>query len=569
MEPEIRYTTATDGVSIAYYTMGEGHPLVVTSSVLWSHLRLQPFWEYHRSRSGQGLGRGLQVVRYDARGTGLSDRHPLDFSMDARLRDLEAVVERLKLTRFAVFGWRNAAPAAIAYAARHPECVSHLVLVQGYARGRDQREISRDWESLRDSADERWDRYTLTMANVSYGFSDSEAARKLASLFREAMTPEAVRAFYAAQEAIDVTPLLLRVAVPTLVMHRPGSGNPAGLEWSREIASKIPDARFVTTTAQGDLAWTDEQTRIVEDFLGVERQQPAPIRPDALSDATTRMAAAGEKSFSSGRYVVRRVLGEGGQKIVYLVHDTALDRECALSVIKRDLLEPDDLLRLQREAQSMARLGASSTVVTVFDIGEDDGTPYIVCEYVPGGDLSHELRTVGTLSLDRALAIATDVAEALVIAHAHGVVHRDIKPSNVWICENGSAKLGDFGLAFSLDRSRLTMPGTFLGTASYMPPEQALGRPAEPRSDLYSLGAILYEMVTGAPPFAADDTLSVISQHVNVTPVPPIAHNPDLPPALDALILRLLAKSPEDRPASASEVAGELRSVRQTAAHMS
>ena len=271
MEPEIRYTTAADGVSIAYYTMGEGHPLVVTSSVLWSHLRLQPFWEYHRSRSGQGLGRGLQVVRYDARGTGLSDRHPLDFSMDARLRDLEAVVERLKLTRFAVFGWRNAAPAAIAYAARHPECVSHLVLVQGYARGRDQREISRDWESLRDSADERWDRYTLTMANVSYGFSDSEAARKLASLFREAMTPEAVRAFYAAQEAIDVTPLLLRVAVPTLVMHRPGSGNPAGLEWSREIASKIPDARFVTTTAQGDLAWTDEQTRIVEDFLGVNQ----------------------------------------------------------------------------------------------------------------------------------------------------------------------------------------------------------------------------------------------------------------------------------------------------------
>ena len=111
-DPEIRYTTTADGVSIAYYTMGEGYPLVVTSNVLWSHLRIQPFREYHRSGTGQGLGRGLQVVRYDARGTGLSDRSTLDFSMDARLRDLECVVERLKLTRFAIFGWWNGAPAA-------------------------------------------------------------------------------------------------------------------------------------------------------------------------------------------------------------------------------------------------------------------------------------------------------------------------------------------------------------------------------------------------------------------------------------------------------------------------
>src|SRR6266516_1937042 len=230
MEPEIRYTTTVDGISIDYYTMGEGHPLVVTSNVLWSHLRLQPFREYHRSRSGQGLGRGLQVARYDARGTGLSDRHSLDFSMDARLCDLEAVVERLKLARFAIFGSAHGAPTAIAYTAGHPDRVSHLILASAQARGRDRMETGRDWESLRDTADEQWERYTLTMANVTYGFNNSEAARKLASLFREAMTPESVRAFYAAQESIDVTPLLLRVAVPTLVMHRPGSGNPAELE---------------------------------------------------------------------------------------------------------------------------------------------------------------------------------------------------------------------------------------------------------------------------------------------------------------------------------------------------
>jgi class 3 adenylate cyclase/alpha-beta hydrolase superfamily lysophospholipase len=286
MEPEIRYTKTADGVSIAYYTMGEGHPLIVTSNVLWSHLRTQTFREYYRSSSGQGLGRGLQVVRYDARGTGLSDRHSLDFSMDARILDLEAVVERLQLTRFSIFASTHGTPAAITYAAGHPERMSRLVLANAYARGRDHREAVRDFDSMRERADEQWDRYTLTMANANLGFSDSESARKLASLYRESMTLESVRTFFAAHEAIDVTPLLPRIAVPTLVMYRPRSANRAQLEWSRELASKIPDARFATVKAQEDLAWTDEQTRIIEDFLGVNQNAPAPSRPEALPAST-------------------------------------------------------------------------------------------------------------------------------------------------------------------------------------------------------------------------------------------------------------------------------------------
>ena len=292
MEPEIRYTTTADGVSIAYYTMGEGHPLVVSSNVVWSHLRIQPFREYHRSRSGQGLGRGLQVVRYDARGAGLSDRHSLDFSMEARLLDLEAVVERLKLTRFAMFGSLNGAPTAISYAAGHPERVSHLILANANARGRDQREAAREWESLLATADEQWEWFTLTTANASFGFSDSESARWLASLYRESMTPESVRAFSAAQDAIDVTPLLPRVAVPTLVMYRAGSGSPLRLEWSREVAAKIPDARFVTATMRNAAGWTDEETRIVEDFLGVNQDAPAPSRPDALPSSRRQARAS-------------------------------------------------------------------------------------------------------------------------------------------------------------------------------------------------------------------------------------------------------------------------------------
>jgi len=284
--------------------------------------------------------------------------------------------------------------------------------------------------------------------------------------------------------------------------------------------------------------------------------------PGGAADETMKATAPPARSFASGRYVVRRVLGEGGQKLVYLVHDEALDRECALSVIKSDLLEPDDLLRLRREAQTMARLAAHSNIVTVLDLGEEDGKPYLVCEYVPAGDLRQELRKAGgSLPLERALAIGADIARALAVAHARGVIHRDIKPANIWLCDDGSAKLGDFGLAFSIDRTRLTGPYTMLGTAAYMSPEQARGEPVTERSDLYALGALLYEMVCGRAPFVDDNIAAVIAQLLNAQPVAPTAFNSEVPPALEALILQLLSKSPAMRPANAVRVGESLRVI--------
>jgi class 3 adenylate cyclase len=269
--PEIRYCTTSDGASIAYYTMGEGHPLLVTSSV-WSHLRWQAaFREFHRSRSGQGLGRGLQVVRYDTRGTGLSDRQTLDFSMEARLLDIEAVVQRLDLKRFAIFGMAHSVPAAVAYAAEHPECVSHLILLGGYARGGEYMEVLGD----RLMRDEEWERFTLNVANWALDYSDIGAARWVASVMRESMTPESYRAFVEAMDAVDVTALLPRVAAPTLVMYRPQTANTSLREWSRELAAKIPDARYVEVTKRDGAGWTEEQTRIVEEFLGVEQEATA------------------------------------------------------------------------------------------------------------------------------------------------------------------------------------------------------------------------------------------------------------------------------------------------------
>ena len=278
MEPEIRYCTTADGASIAYYTMGEGLPLVVTSSVIWSDLRVQwAFREYHSSRRGRGLGRGLQIVRYDARGTGLSARDTLDFSMEARLRDIDAVVERLKLERFALFGSVHGAPAAIAYAAAHPERVSHLIIGSGFANGRVYRETMADaaMTALARGTlmhDEEWERYTLNTANWAIEFLDAAFARVVAEGMRASMTPESLHAYVAANDGIDVTALLPSVAVRTLVMYRHRSYNVSQPEWSRELASKIPDARFVEIAKRASPAWTNEETRIVEEFLGVEHE---------------------------------------------------------------------------------------------------------------------------------------------------------------------------------------------------------------------------------------------------------------------------------------------------------
>jgi tetratricopeptide (TPR) repeat protein len=269
------------------------------------------------------------------------------------------------------------------------------------------------------------------------------------------------------------------------------------------------------------------------------------------------------ESFASGRYVVRRFLGEGGKKKVYLAHDTVLDRDVAFGLIK---VEPDDEVattRVTREAQAMGRLGSHPHVVTVFDLGEHDGRPYMVTELMGGGDVEGLLDRAegGRVPIQDALEIAKAVCRGLEFAHERQLVHRDLKPGNVWLTEEGVAKIGDFGLALALDRSRLTTEGLMVGTVAYMPPEQALGGDVGPRADLYSLGAMLYELITGRPPFLGDEPVAVISQHINTPAVAPSWHNPDCPRALETLILRLLAKDPGDRPESAADVLAALAAI--------
>jgi class 3 adenylate cyclase len=261
---------------------------------------------------------------------------------------------------------------------------------------------------------------------------------------------------------------------------------------------------------------------------------------------------------------VQRFLGEGAKKRAFAAHDTLLDRDVAVAVIKTEGLDTLGRQRVTQEAQALGRLGAHPNIVSVFDLGDHDGQPFIVTELM-AGDVAAALREAGgPLPLERTLEIAKEACRGLEFAHAQNVVHRDLKPGNIWLTADGVAKIGDFGLAVSLDRSRLTQQGMIVGTVSYMPPEQALGGDITPRSDLYALGAMLYEMVAGRTPFPGDDPTAVISQHINVPPVAPSWYTEHCPPEFEALILRLLAKDPGQRPASATEVLEALERIDPT-----
>ena len=318
-------------------------------------------------------------------------------------------------------------------------------------------------------------------------------------------------------------------------------------------------------------AQNDPGDRFCGDCAASLGTAPETVAPRASSSSTAAVQAASAPSspeLFASRYRLERRLGEGAKKRVHLARDTRLERDVALALIKSEGLDEAGRVRVRREAQAMANLGDHPHVVGVYDVGEEDGQLYIVSEYMSGGDLEARLAAAPErrLPIDEVQRVAEQVCSALEHAHARGVIHRDLKPGNVWLGSDGGARLGDFGLALSLDRSRLTTEGSIVGTASYMPPEQAMSGEVGPRSDLYSLGVMLYEMVAGRPPFVGNDSVAVISQHLNTPPVAPSWHNEAVAPALEALILRLLEKDPAKRHESAAAVASDLASLDATPA---
>src|SRR5919197_2407853 len=263
----------------------------------------------------------------------------------------------------------------------------------------------------------------------------------------------------------------------------------------------------------------------------------------------------------SDRFRLDEKIGAGGMSTVYRAFDPTLERWVAIKLMHRDIsTDPDQLERFRREARAVARLNHPH-IVTVIDAGEDEGAPYIVFEYVQGETLKDRIRRLGRLPVAEAVAYAIEIGRALSSAHSRRLVHRDVKPQNVLIDLDGRAKVTDFGIARSLEAKGLTATGRVLGTTDYVSPEQALGHPVTEQSDIYSLGVVLYEMLTGETPFSADSQVAVAMKHVK-EPLPDVQRRrPEVSAALAAVVDRATAKETGNRYRTVDEMVHDLEEV--------
>ncbi len=581
MDQQIHFCTTDDGVRIAYATVGKGPPLVKAANWL-SHLEFDwrsPVWRHLLAE----FARDHTFIRYDERGNGLSDWEVKDLSFEAWVKDLESVVAAAGLNRFPLLGISQGGAVAVAYAVRHPEQVSHLILYGAYAEG---------W-ATRNSPEEVEQRQAqLTLVKLGWG-KDNPAFRQLwTSLYAPDATPEQAQSFNDLQRvstspenavkllnimgSIDVVDLLPQVKVPTLVLHcRDESGVP--FEQGRMLASSIPGARFVPLEGRNHLllegapSWSTF-VKEIRRFLGTENTSAL----NAAADSANISKSDLQRSDLPDRYAIVSLLGVGGMGEVYLAEDTKLGRKVALKILPVQFTnDKERLRRFQHEARSASGLNHPN-LLTIHEIGTDAGAHFISTEYVDGETLRARIKR-GRLSTVETLDIAQQSAFALTAAHGAGILHRDIKPDNIMVRHDGIVKILDFGLAKLLeDHARemvdheadtralvLTDPGRVLGTPAYMSPEQARGMDLDARTDIWSLGVVMYEMVAGRPPFRGETRSHTVVSILESEPPSLTSFAPDTPAELERIVRKALAKNADSRYQTARDLMIDLKNLRR------
>lgn len=581
MEQQIKFCTTADGVRIAYATVGQGPPLVKAANWL-SHLEYDwdsPIWRHLLAEAS----REHTFIRYDERGNGLSDWNVANLSFEAFVEDLESVVEAACVDRFPLLGISQGGAVAIAYAVRHPERVSHLILYGAYARG---------W-AKRLSADEIEQRQAqLTLVRLGWG-KDNPAFRQLwTTLYAPDATPEQAQSFNDLQRVstspenavrllnvmgnIDVEALLPQVRVPTLVLHcRDEAGVP--FEEGRLLAATIPGARFVPLEGrnhlllEGAASW-GKFVKEVRSFLGMA-ELPVPVDTDVTVSAA---GTAAHQFQPPKRYSVISSLGRGGMGEVFLAEDTKLGRKVALKTLPAAFTNNKERLRrFQQEARAASALNHPN-IMTIYEIGVEEGANFIASEHIDGETLRVRLKGE-QLKVDDILDVAQQTAFALAVAHEAGIVHRDIKPENIMLRRDGIVKVLDFGLAklteasvaamtaVDADMSTLvqTSPGTVMGTLEYMSPEQARAEETDERTDVWSLGCVIYEMVTGKGVFARKSGADTLAAILGEQPPPLSYYAPDAPEELQRIVTRTLQKKRSARYQTAKDLLTDLRDLKQ------
>jgi serine/threonine protein kinase/pimeloyl-ACP methyl ester carboxylesterase/tetratricopeptide (TPR) repeat protein len=582
----VRMVETRDAVSLAWASIGAG-PVLVKASTWLTHLEYDqesPVWRHWTAF----LADHFRYVRYDERGCGMSQRDVASTDPDRWIEDLAAVIDAAAPAgRIALLGISQGAIAAIQYAVAHPDRVSHIILYGAYAQGVSRRgdaEAVKRYDAIVELMRQGWGRdnpvYRQVFTARFIPGGTNEQLEWWNELCRRTASPEmAVRLMQARMQA-DVVELLPRVRVPTLVMHA-RRDEVVPFSQGQLLASKIPEARFVELDSanhvllENEPAWRRFQDELLS-FIGVDAPRDdatsATVASPRLDSLLRGLARAPEVAPSERlpatllHYRVVEKIGQGGMGEVYRADDTRLRRPVAIKVIApRGRADPDARTRLFREARAASAL-QHPHIVTVFAIEEDAGRDFIVMEWMEGETLAAEIAR-GPLALERLLDVGAQIADALAAAHAASIIHRDLKPANVMLVRGGHAKVLDFGLAKRLDheldgaKTALTREGAAIGTVAYMSPEQTRGEALDSRTDIFSLGALLYEAATGRLAFDGPSALAIMHEVAVTVPPKPSAVRADLPAAFDEVVARALAKDRAARYASAADFRDALRDV--------